>query len=190
MSSDLILHADEQQYFRSKPANSKRVEATFGYLDYRRRFCQFENILRTNGIAMWRLNDVAVWLKAQPKEFVSKLFRTATTDTFRKQNLDMASERHLQTQQNKADYLTSALEVGRQKLAQQLAALNVEDLWHMFEVDLKLAALEHVARNDKVTMMKEQWKAWKQWTKKAGHKFPLRKQPGGKVDVVLKNWAD
>eukprot|EP00961_Rhodomonas_salina_P019787 266443-Rhodomonas_salina.1 len=65
MSSDLIVHDDERCYFKAKPANSKQAESAFGFLDYQRKFCQYENIVRTNGRGYFRFNGTATWMKEQ-----------------------------------------------------------------------------------------------------------------------------
>jgi hypothetical protein len=136
MSSDLVVLDDDQRKFSAKPANSKRCESSFGYLDYRRRFCQYENIVRTNGITMWRLNDVAKWIKAQPRDYVKKLFQQATNYKYRTKSLDFAKERAMQTSNNKADFLSAQLEIGRVKMAIQLAAMNVSEMWQVLSPTL------------------------------------------------------
>ena len=60
------------------------------------------------------------------------------------------------------------------------------------EIDAKLDAMDAAgkSRGDKVQAMKGQWKAWQQWTKRAGLKFPPphKKMPSGLADVVLEVW--
>eukprot|EP00961_Rhodomonas_salina_P206135 2782489-Rhodomonas_salina.1 len=97
MSSDLILFEDERRYF-AVPASSKTCERTFGFLDYCKRSCQHENIARTNGIGLFRLNDVPTWLESQSKEFVELLFSRACTVAFRGGIMDETAQRALKTQ--------------------------------------------------------------------------------------------
>ena len=144
MSSDLILFDDERRYF-SKPATTKGCERTFGYLDWKLRFCQFSNIVRLNGIAMFKLNSVDAWLMMQPADYVDELFRRAISCRVRDGTLDVAAQRALETKENKLAYLQSTLELGRQKLEQIMAQLSVDHLWTVDEIE---SMVDSISRRD------------------------------------------
>eukprot|EP00961_Rhodomonas_salina_P133698 1799016-Rhodomonas_salina.1 len=73
----------------------------------------------------------------------------------------------------------------------QLAAMDVDEMWKNSEIEDKLAALEDQDCKNKVSKMKEQWKASRLWVKKASEgkfKFPVRKMLDGNAAEELQNW--
>ena len=66
MSADLILQQSVQREYKAKKADNIAAERFFATWDsFKRRFARNENDLRTNGRVVWKLNDVAAWLRTK-----------------------------------------------------------------------------------------------------------------------------
>eukprot|EP00961_Rhodomonas_salina_P236976 3203154-Rhodomonas_salina.1 len=103
------------------------------------------------------------------------------------------------SQANKDAVLDAAIAAGRIKLAAQLEAMNMAHFWVASEVRDRVEEIASgefnskgqitpAAREAKITAMKEQWNAWREWARRCKQKFPYRAMPGGKAEFILDNW--
>ena len=174
MSADMILE-DAKREFESKPSDNIACERWFGFVDWRKRFAQCENILRTDCILCWKLNDVSEWLSQKSPEEQDRLVKLVNSVKFHNKMLDRQKVRTAAAAQAAKERAEKMEKKGRQRFDQTAAILNMADMWEEVEIDDRIAVIEKAP--DKIAAMKAQWKHCKEWYKKANIKFPYSSQP-------------
>jgi hypothetical protein len=185
MSADMILEEAKREFF-TKPADNVAAERWFGFVDWRKKLTTQENILRTDAILCWTLNDVSSWLAKMPVAEQERLIRMVSSVEFRNKMLDKQKFRNEAAEQAAKERVERLEAKGRLKDQQAAAILSLADLWDADEASERVAGM--VGAQQKRTALKDQWKCVHGWCKKLNLKFPFERQPkGSAVDTWLQS---
>ncbi len=182
MSADLIL--DEARERVDKPADNIAAERSFGFLGFRKHLAWNENLVRTNGIMLWRLNEVSAWLASKTEEERVTLINVVTGKKFRQAILRRHKIREQAIEDSKQAAQAEWLAAGQLKLQQKAAMLKDQDTWTLQDLEGRLALYDNAKR--KVAAMKQQWQHLKAWAGRGKLEFPFSRQPeGGTLGVWM-----
>jgi hypothetical protein len=146
-------------------------------LGFRKHLAWNENLVRTNGIMLWRLNEVSVWLGCKTEEDRVTLINVVTGKKFRKAILRRQKIRDDAIEESKQTAQAEWLAAGLVKLQQKAAMLKDQDTWTLQDMEGRLTLYDNTKR--KVTAMKQQWQHLKAWAARAKLEFPFSRQPEG-----------
>lgn len=135
MSADLILQQSVRREYKAKKADNIAAERFFATWDsFKRRFARNENDLRTNGRVVWKLNDVAAWLRTKTPEERDRLIRLVSSVKFRAVLMQQEKDRKEAEKACRKERQDKAVAKGKAAAEKCASKLHNQDMWPVGEV--------------------------------------------------------
>jgi hypothetical protein len=135
MSADLILAQSVRRDFKAKRADNIAAERFFATWDsFKRRFARNENDLRTNGRTVWKLNDVAAWLRTKTPAEQDRLIKLVSSVRFRAVLMQQEKDRKEAETACRKERMDKAVAKGKAMAEKCASKLHNQDMWPVGEV--------------------------------------------------------
>ena len=143
----------------------------YGFCGFRKQLAFNKNLVRTNGIMLWKLNDVSSWLDKKTETERVNVIQAVSRHKFRAQMLlrqkirEDTIEAFKKREQD--EWMARGLEVHQEKAAK----LQAMDVWEINEINEHLQLYNNAKQ--RLTAMRAVWQDIKTWLKKASLELPF-----------------